>query len=826
VIHSSGPPPRYTPTRGVRDEGFDEHGDPRAAFAPIYAAFRERGASSLERRWDEAQRAMRDHGLALAGDDDRGASRPFELDPVPLVIDSATWSTIERGVRQRARLTEAFLDDVYGERRLLEQRVLPPAMVLAHPQYARPCLGLSPGKLGHLSLYAADLVRGPDGRFHVVAEHTQTPPGAGYVLENRVVISRMLGAAFRDAHAQRLASFFLRLRETLADLAPQHRDNPRIVLLTAGAYSETYFEQAYLAQYFGISLVEGDDLTVRDERVFMKTLAGLEPVDVMLRRLADDYCDPLELRHDSSLGVLGLVGAVRAGTIALANAIGSGVAESPGLLAYSDALASHLLRETLILPSIESRWLGDVADPRRALDEDVILRAAFSNRRAPVETESLSAADRSALAAEIAMSPHTFSTCERLTPSTVPTFVEGALVPRPLSLRVFAVRTAEGFMVMPGGLARASEGSPALAFAQGGRAKDTWVIAAGAVEERSLLRTMEAPVELRRGGIDLPSRVADNLFWLGRYAERLEGLVRIVRNGLFSISDESPTSLDRALEPHAGMLKLLEAKRGANEPWSVALLRIASNPEDTLIETLQSDLRRTSASVRDRLSNDTWRALRSLDDELRTRPDVDDVNEAIARVDRIVLTCSAIAGFGLENTTRGPGFHFLDLGRRIERACSTLEIIRAALPVSRTSTSRETMEALLRVADSAITYRSRYLATMQLAPVLDLMLTDTSNPRSVGFQIERIADHVRALPRESKSALPTLGERLATTLVSAVTLADPHVLAADTPEAVLALDEWLARQLADLESLSDAVTTAYLTHIVPTRAWATLVRSD
>lgn len=824
-MESSSPAPYYATVPGIYDESFDEHGMPRRAFAPLYAAFRDRGAGSLERRWEEAQRAMRDHGLALAGEDDRTASRPFELDAIPLVIDADTWSTIERGVVQRARLAEAFLSDVYGPRNLLEERVLPPGVVLAHPQYARPAIGVPPGKRGPLTLYAADLVRGEDGRFHVIAEHTQTPPGAGYVLENRVVISRMLGAAFRDAHAQRLASFFVRLRETLADLAPQHRENPRIVLLTAGAYSETYFEQAYLAQYFGISLVEGDDLTVREDRVFMKTLAGLEPVDVMFRRLADDYCDPLELRHDSSLGVLGLVGAVRAGTVAMANAIGSGVAEAPGLLPYSARLAERLLRESLVLPSIGSRWLGEERNPALYLDREALVRASFSNRKPVVDLRELGAADRDALLTEMTLSPHAFTTVSRITPSTVPTFVNGAFVPRPFTLRVFAVRTPEGFVVMPGGLARALE-EGASPFSSGGRAKDTWVIAEGAVEERSLLRSMEAPVELKRGGIDLPSRIADNLFWLGRYAERLEGLVRILRNALVTLSDEAPQSLDRVLEQHEGMLALLEATRGPNEPWSAALLRIASNPEGTLIETLRADLRRTSASVRDRLSNDTWRALRALDDELAARPDVDDINEAIARVDRIVLTCSAIAGFGLENTTRGPGFHFLDLGRRIERACSTLEILRAALPPSRTGTSRETMEALLRVADSAITYRSRYLATMQLAPVLDLLLTDTTNPRSVGFQIERIAGHVRDLPRESRAALPTPSERLATTLVAAITLADPHQLGVGTEENARVFDDWLARQLTDLESLSDAVTTAYLTHIVPTRAWATLVGGD
>lgn len=813
---------RYVPRSDARDECFAPDGSVRPCFQPLVRSLEAMDLRTFARRWDEGQRAIRDNGVTYHVHElERGFERPFALDPLPLVLDAEEWASIERGVAQRATVLDAFLGDVYGRRAHLGEHCVPPGVVFGHPSFLRPCVGFEvPGKR-RLHIYAADLVRGPDGQWQVIADHAQTPLGAGFALENRIVVSRMLPEAFRAVRAQRLAGFFKAMRAALIELAPRHRDNPRVVLLTPGALSESYLEQAYLAQYLGFTLVQGDDLTVRDGRVYLKTLGGLEPVDVVLRRLADDYADPLELRNESTLGTVGLVAAAREGQVAIANALGSGVAESGALLPYVAKLAEALLGETLILPSVSATWLGDTSGIDALLEEDVLVRAAYGHRGMPVVPRTLSTEERTAFVADVQSRPHAFVAQKRLTPSTVPVWEGTGVVPRPLTLRVFAVARGDDYAVMPGGLARVGRGSdPALAWAEKDKSKDCWLVASGEVHEISLLRPVEAPVELRRGGIDLPSRIADHLFWLGRYAERLEAVARVLRAALTSVADDNEGATLRAVQPYARVLEAMGASSiAASDSPTAWLVGQVTHPTTGLLEPLREHLRRNGSSVRDRLSSDTWRVLVSLDELLSNTGDELDANEALGRTNDILFACSALAGMGKENMTRGPSYRFFDLGRRIERAVFAADGIRAMLAIDRAA-DREELEALLRIADSTITYRSRYLTTLQFAPVLDLMLTDTSNPRSIAFQVERLGQHVAALPHESRGALPTTSERIATRLHAAITLTDPLELGLDTVDARRALLELLRSLVADLEALSDAVVTAYLTHALPSRMLA------
>ncbi len=814
---------RYVPAPGAWDECFDAQGAPRPAYETLVRSLESMDPRLFERRWDEAERAIRDNGLTYhVHDDARSFERPFALDPIPLVLDAQEWASIERGIAQRARVLDLFLGDVYGKRELLERRVLPAGVVFGHPSFLRPCVGFDVPGSTRLHVYAADLVRGPDGAFRVIADHAQTPPGAGFALENRIVISRMLPEAFRTVRAQRLAGFFAHLRSTLLDLAPRHRDNPRVVLLTPGALSETYLEQAYLAQYLGFTLAQGDDLTVRDDRLFLKTLGGLEPVDVMLRRLADDYSDPLELRNESTLGTVGLVGAARAGQVAIANALGSGVAEAGAILPYVDRLCEALLGEPLMLRSVDASWLGDARSVDALLEDDVLVRHAYGHRVTPVVPARLTGEERAAFVADVLSRPHAFVAQKRLNPSTAPVHEQGATVARPLTLRVFAVRTPDGYAVMPGGLARMGLGrDPALAWAERGGSKDCWMVASGEVHALSLLRPAEAPLELKRGGIDLPSRIADHLFWLGRYSERLEDVARVLRAALTSVADDTEGATDHAVAPYERLLVALGAapvQPGTTlAEWLVAQV---THPTTGLLKPLREHLRRNGSSVRDRLSGDTWRVLVSLDEVLTSAGDELDANEALGRTNDILFGCSALAGMSKENMTRGPSYRFFDLGRRIERAVFTADAIRAMLGGLDRAPGREELEALLRIADSTITYRSRYLTTLQYAPVLDLLLTDTTNPRSFAFQVERIGQHVSDLPMESRGALPTLAERLATRLHAAITLADPRVLGRHDEDARKALTELARSVVVDLEALSEAVVTTYLTHALPSRTLA------
>ncbi len=763
------------------DEAFDR-GHLRTSWRQTMNCLGRLGAAGLSQRRDQALRLVRDNGVTYNANSERGIDRPWALDVVPLVLGAEEWHAVARGVAQRARLLDAVLSDSYGPQRLLREGLIHPAAILGHPQFLRPLHGVAVAK--RLVFYAADLIRGPDGRWLVTGEHAQAPAGAGYALENRIVLGRALAEAFRDCQVERVAAFFMSLRKTLRALSPHHHDNPRIVLLSPGPYAETYFEHAYLARYLGYNLVEGGDLTVRDDKVYLKNLGGLHQVDVILRRLADDFCDPLELRSDSVLGITGLAGAIRAGSVAVANALGSGLGENGALLPCGERLSRHLLGEELRLPAVPTVW-NDAALLTADLDR-FILRPTWTQRGAPIDTEKLTAAERAALSERIRMSPQDWIGQERIMPSTTPVWTGTALEARPLTLRVFAVADAdesEGYAVLPGGLTRIGDVS-----------KDTWVLSAGPVATVSLLQPQSAQISLKRGGADLPSRVADNLFWLGRYAERVEGLARLVREGLQQLTDGGDPAAVLTLLDQLGL-------KPVDDTYAGLLALIADEDCNGGLRQNLNNLRRSAFAVRDRLSNDTWRIINRLE-----QPVADD--DSIAQLDRLLTDLAALAGMGMENTTRGPAWRFLDLGRRLERTQHGFELLRAV------GSTNAVLETLLAVADSSITYRSRYLTTIQPAPVLDLLLVDGTNPRAVAFQLARLNEHLGHVPGEEDRALPTEAQRLALRLRTNVDLADPEALCRPARRAELA--EFLARCCDDTTRLSEVVTSLYLSHAVPT----------
>ncbi|HSS40902.1 MAG TPA: circularly permuted type 2 ATP-grasp protein, partial [Polyangia bacterium] len=546
---------------------------------------------------------------------------------------------------------------------------------------------------------------------------------------------------FRDSNTQRLALFFRTLRETLASLAPQGISNPRIVLLTAGPHNATYFEQAFLAQYLGYPLVEGGDLTVRDGRVFLKTLGGLHPVDVILRRLRDDYCDPLELRPDSLLGVPGLLQATRDGNVAIANAIGTGVLQTPGLIPFLPGLCRALLGEDLKLPSVETWWCGD-PDVREHVIEnlhDMVIKPAYPlGPTDPIFAGRLDRAAADTLAASIRAAPARFVAQRHAAPSTVPVIDGDALRPRPVVLRCFVVADpASGYQAMPGALALVGGADEAdISIARGARSKDTWVISDGAVSEFSLLRGSQEPVELTRGGGDLPSRVADNFFWLGRYAERAESIARLGRIICARLAEpRDPRSAAGFLAPLAAALEAqtmvasgaelqalppLAERAAAERVMRESLFEVAHS--GTLVSTGHA-IDRVARAIRDRLSMDTWTVLSALANELAEAERGSSHDRPVvlaARLDRTVMVLAGLSGLTSESMTREVPWRFLDMGRRLERALNTALMIERTLSAV-TGDELPLLEALLDAADSAMTYRRRYRATLQVAPVVDLL---------------------------------------------------------------------------------------------------------
>ncbi len=815
----------------LRPGGYDEMLSAPHALRPPWEEFIESlstlAPAEMALRWERGQRLISDNGITFhVHGDPQGLERPWQLDPMPMVLGADEWRGLSRGLEQRARLLNAVLADLYGERRLLRDGLLPPALVLGHPGYLRPCRGILPPGGLFLHHYAADLARLPDGRWHVVDERTEAPAGAGYALENRLIVARVLAEYFRGCRVQWLTPYFQALRELLQSLSPRRFEMPRLVLLTPGPEHDTYFEHAYLARHLGCLLAESEDLTVRDDRLFLKTLEGLQPVDVLLRHTPGLLCDPLELDSRSDLGIAGLVQAVRAGAVSVANALGSGALESPALHAFLPRLCRHLLGEDLALPSATTWWCGDDSQRRHVLDrlDRLVIRHAFDQSAVPVFGAGLTLAAREALAERIRTRPQDYVAQEPLTLSTAPVWRDGGLLPQPVVLRGFVTaRLDGGYTAMPGGLTRVSPADdlPGLLLQAGeGGSKDTWVLSDEAPSaQRPATPSTVPPVRLTRGSRDLPSRVADNMFWFGRYLERCEDITRMLRT-LYSLAEDAAGS-DSGVAP--GPILTLMAQLGLPPPEPLSTVAEAAaavgrlhfdTVHPTGLRANAERLLRVAARVRDRLSLDTWRNVQRLTGQVGAlrASRAGDVGEVLGSLGGLILTLEASSGLVMENMTRGLSWRFLDIGRRMERARHVIDLLAGTLFV-RSGDLGRVLDALLSVSDSSMTYRSRYLAAPQFAAVLDLLLCDDSNPRAVAFQFAQLAGHVDRLVALRDSGPIRPEQRLMIGLSSMVQTAELESLATtDAQDRYAALGLLLDVLRSRLWELSETLTAEYFTH--------------
>ena len=820
---------RYSPMAGVFDEMRTPGGELRPHFSTLLHELDALGPEEIRRRRDACEQNIHEQGITYTVyGESGGGERPWRLDPVPFVISQEEWRGVETALTQRATLINCILADCYGKQELIRTAWLPPALVFAQPDFLRPVHGLRPPEEKFLHFYAADIARSPDGRWWVVSDRTQIPTGAGYALANRLVTSRIFPEAFRSCHVQRLAGFFREMQESLARLGSRKTDNPRVVVLTPGAYNETYFEQAYLARYLGYTLVEGQDLTVRDDRVFLKTISGLEPEDVILRRVDDDFCDPLELRNDSMLGVPGLVEAMRAGNVAVANALGSGLLQSPAFKSFLPGLCRHVLGEKLLMPSVATWWCGQKAAEDYVLSHlgKLTVKPAFRPQRR-VETEVLS---NDELRARIRFQPHLWVAQEKIELSTVPSWDPSGLVPKRALVRVYLVATPDGYKVMPGGLARTAFGGDArlISMQHGGASKDTWVLSDQPVEEVTLLQGGGRNVELRRVGNNLPSRLADNFCWLGRYAERLDASARLLRSTLIRFNPERSGAYMPHLLPflqaleRQGQLDASNADYGRNaEALEAELLAAIFDPEraDSLRQ-IAGRVQRLAMAVRDRTSNDVWRVLSQFEECLTVpgngRPML--AADAIPVLNRLLLLIASFSGLARENMTRAQGWRFIDMGHRIERSVCLCALLDCALR-SPQADDPSVLEAVLEYADSTLTYRSRYTLVPNIAAVYDLVLLDGTNPRSLLFQLLQLEKHFDRLPQESRTALPSPGQRVLIGTVARVRLLDPRELFhSQGPWHEGETGRVIREVAANLPLLSDAIAVNYFAHSAISRA--------
>ena len=778
------------------------------------------------RRRATAGAMVRDNGVTYnVYDETAGQTRPWQLDIVPFILSAADWRSIEAAVVQRAQLADALLADIYGEQRAISEGHVPPHLIYGHPQFLRPLHGAKPPGGVHVHLYSADLAREPDGSWRVMASRADAPGGLGYALENRLVVSQTFPDSFGDMRVARLASFFNAYRENILSLAQSRRD--RAVLLTPGPYNESYFEHVYLAHYLGLTLVEGDDLVVRDAQVFLKTLTGLERVAAIFRRVDSDFCDPLEFRGDSALGVPGLVEAARAGGVVLANALGGGVIESPAMDAYLPALSQALLGEELKFPDIATIWCGTEwgrAAARARLSTGMLrdafdARPLFSRGSTAKLGSDMSAEERADAQTRIARRGETLVVQDIAPLGVAPVYDGGKFGARPVSLRVFAAWTPSGWMVMPGGLTRvaADETVRALSMQSGASSKDAWVLSEAPVDKFSLLGNQGRPVELKRHGESAPSRAMDNLFWLGRYAERTESMVRILRAVAGRLGDGSALELTRTLLIPFSQTSDVPVPGGViNDEAALAAelqILIYGRRQSRSLQRLLSRVESTAWSVRDRLSTDTWRTIHALTDKDGQPQQAQSLDAPGARfyLDTLVRRAAALSGLSAENMTRGPNWLFMDLGRRIERASHLAWLVRQTVYEVDAQESDHSRIAL-EIADSAMTYRSRYLNVFQIVPFLDLLLLDDANPRSAAFQLTTIENHLRELPRITLAQRSDLPGSIASEIRAAVANTHPAQLAVCEAGVRATLGELTDTIRNDMGMLSDAIADAYFQH--------------
>jgi uncharacterized circularly permuted ATP-grasp superfamily protein/uncharacterized alpha-E superfamily protein len=775
---------------GVPDEMIDPDGNLRPGWSQLMTAFDRLGPTELVARFERADQYLRDAGVFYRKyDGAEGKERDWPLAHVPLLIGETDWSRISSGLVQRAELLELIIADVYGDNRLVQQGLLPPELIARNGEFLRPLVGIKPASGHYLHFCAFELGRGPDGAWWVLGDRAQAPSGAGFALENRVATTRALSDIYADMNVHRLAGFFRSFRDTL--FADAKRSGGRVGILTPGQLNETYFEHAYIARYLGLMLLEGEDLVVEDGRVMVRTVAGLKPVSVLWRRVDASFVDPLELRYDSRIGTAGMVEALRHGSISMINALGTGLLETRALSAFMPGLAQKLLGADLELAEIATWWCGQPREQRHVIDnfDNLLIGPAFSTTlpfddlRGTALGVSIPAEQKAALVDRIRANGADYVAQEPVRLSTAPVYADGKMRPRPITLRVYAARTETGWTIMPGGFARVGStlDTSAIAMQRGGQAADVWVLSSKPVERVSLLPQDDQKL-VRNAPGSLPSRAADNLIWLGRYAERCEASVRILRAYNARLAELGKTDLP-ILTHCADFLDTIDVDASQAMPQG-------------LLASIDSAVH-SAGQIRDRFSPDGWLALNDMQKTAqRFATRIRSGDDATRAMTVLLRKLAGFSGLVHENMYRFAGWRFLELGRRLERA---IQIARIVGWLTRRDAPDGSLEMLLEIGDSVMSHRRRYSVSAGTQSAVDLLALDPLNPRSVIFQLSELRMQIEMMPGGITDGLLSPAAKAALEIETQLRVAEPGDM---TPER-------LEKLAADIGTLAALVAAAY-----------------
>lgn len=826
--------------------------DSVADFAPTWNDFfsnmDSHSSADMDQRASNLERQVRDNGVTYnVYTDNEGPQRPWALDLFPMIVDAPNWLSIEAGVQQRMRLLEAVMADVYGEQTYLAQGLLPPALVHGHPGYLRAMHGVRPMGGRHLHVAAFDLARGSDGNWWVLGQRCQAPSGLGYLLENRLAVSRQFPQAFQAMRVQRLAATYHALVDSLKANSPAGAQ-AHLALLTPGPYNETYFEHAYLARYLGLTLVEGNDLIVRDERLFLKTLRGLVRVHGLLKRVDDQYLDPLELLPDSTLGVPGLLQAIRAGNVLVANTPGSALLESPALLGFLPALARHVLHEDLLLPALSTWWCGEHSAMQEAVPRlnERTIKPTYPSSPVHGSFESvlghtLSSAELAQWTQRIADQSEEHTVQAYLPLSQIPTWHNttkdkaenrpGRMVARSALLRVFAVSDPTPlpngqlqWRILPGGLARvagASASADIASMQRGGSSADVWALTQGTVDSTTLLHNTLTPAVLAQRQRLVTSRAAENLYWLGRYTERVENAVRLAILTLECLGGEDQTSptllqwLSKMAIVNTLVLPGVPSAVQARQVFERSVISsLGATDGATSVGFHLRALKMSAATVRERLSQEHWAVIVRAEQDLFSRcaKHAQRGEYIPAAALRVLKTASdhlaAITGAQTDRMTRDDGWRLLSIGRHVER----LTFLASSLTYGFEAQTVETeggFEALLSLFDSTITFHAQYQQSRDLVALLDLLVLDRDNPRSLAWVAHTLRGRLAKLAGEAPGVLGNMSLRVPNPADwDLADLCEVQPGSASPPRLMALLQELDGAAFA----VSEDISTTYFTH--------------
>jgi uncharacterized circularly permuted ATP-grasp superfamily protein/uncharacterized alpha-E superfamily protein len=800
----------------------------------FFNSYAELGEDEMKSRENDTARLLKENGVTynIYGDPN-GMNRPWKLDNIPFLLGREDWSSIEAGLSQRAQLLNLILEDIYGKKMLIRQGILPMELVYNHAGFLRPCNGIhQPGKK-QLVVYAADVAKSMDGRIWVVNDRTQAPSGSGYALENRTTMTRVIPELFKGLKVRHLSPYFTALRGGLNEIAPNGNLNPRIVILTPGSNNETYFEHSYLSSYLGFTLVQGNDLIVKDNFVWLKTVGGLERVDVILRRVDDIYCDPLELKSDSQLGIPGLLQCVRSGNVSLANPLGCSILENPGLMPFLQQISRYFLQADLILPTIATWWCGQPRELQYVLDnmQSLVIKKIHRNPTgsSSIDGRSLSAGELQACKTQVMANPSLYVGQEKVQMSLNPSLIGGKIVPQKLLFRSFLVSNQDEYVAMAGGLVRSSAdaGNFLISSQTGGYSKDAWIISPEPGRVVSVLK--ETPESFSESYQDmLPSHAAENLFWVGRYTERILGNARFMRTVMQFLAEGNKLATEnnrqterRLLEAFTYYSYTLPGFSGEDsdnifaDPWKELKDVLYNENRSGGIKFNFLQFHKAIHEVRDHWSTDTWRVIRRMEDGLQNGipPSHHGHLMMIHALDDLITSVVAFIGLNRESISREQGWIMLDVGRKIEQSLLVITMLRTTL-IKKYNEQVEynLQQSVLMSNEGLVNYRYKYRRPLQNFLVIDLLIFDPNNPRSLIYQVVRLKTYLQNLPRTNAGRNLPEYERLILDGITMLQALDKLQLSVLDDGEYKNLENFLTRLFDLLSGIPGALSKTFFKH--------------